>query len=1460
MNNTKSLFTLLSLVILSGAFVSAENAFATAPAIATAEHTDIDETLVTFTIAVDGILDITKWTVGGNPIIHINGTSGAFSDSTVNGTAANDITITLTHLPIDTDDQRVVAYTGSTLVETGGTDPLSNTASVTAADGIAPTLDSVETGPDANQITYTFSEAMDTTGSIVAGDFAAVAGNNPDGAIPLVIINTDVTVTFDGNFLANYIETPAERFTTSAAVDDAATSPNSLTQGIGDTIIAITDGVAPAFTAERTDVNTFKLTFTEPVTGSASGASNAFTVVGASSVAYPAILTPSSTLILTTTGLSGTHQTPTVGYVDALGDFVDVSSNEIDEKKSAVAVDKVAPIILSAKTNLAGSIVYTFSEDIDASTVASTDFASLNTKGPSTAVPDPANAAIIVVTYSGNPFAPTFTDPPDERFALSSTVSDNFGNVLSHGDPGTTIAITDGSIPTFTAERTGLNAITLTFSEPVSGSFSTNSFTISDGGTLVSQPAIVTNNKVILVISGIPGTDKTPTVTYVASNGNIEDAGFNEINDGESAIAADKVGPIITLSGLNPQSVEFGAGYVDAGATTDDGSLVIVTTSGFIDAVGGPYPIYYNSADSDGNAATTVTRNVFVIDTVPPLPTISSSVGINGTITNTSPVTFTVDFGEFVTSFVTSKLIVSGDVTGSITTPTVTPTGSSQTYTFDVTYITDEVITVNLNSGAGVDSGLNPSAAAGPFVITFDQTDPISPTVPNMIDASDTGSDYTDNITSNTTPIFNGTGTLPGDYVVLVEETAPGVYSELNRIQVPPSGTWSLAPSIALGVGDHKIAAYSFDAAGNRVSETLSLDITIQTASASSISFSSILSSPTAVDPLQFTISLNGDVDENTVTSSAFNLSSGTISSISSPGPGIFDLIVTGSDNDAVFIINNIAGVILDKTGLPIPVVQFSITVDRVSPTPKSIIVNTLNQIVITFDEPVSLSGFINSDFVIGGTINTITVTSHALSSSGLVLTLDIDRVFHSGDTPTLTYTAITGLIDNAFNPAVISNYPFTHNTSNVQPNLSTIGDKSVQETRTLTFTAIGSDANLSDTLTYSATLSSGALLPTGASINPSTGTFTWTPTKSQEGVYVITITVTDDGAPLNLDVSETITITVTNKSSSNSNEHKTKPTFGVDHKTFKQVVDNGFTFNEKSFKITDNFWTPFDKQTIHIGEFDSFSAKVFAQKQLRVQEFLFGIPATGQAQDAELGIEVFYTYSGEIDSVNVVQKTDIVDADSISVLHEKTKCLPNDQKESCDVTYLHMKFLEPLQHDVMAIKAIDYKNRYQITYLNDGFDISGDSLNPMNTKMIQGTEKYEGLIKITQSAKYSNLWIADDGRIFESNEYGTLTWINQTFKSSPSLGEPTNRSHSEFSTYKQAQVDRAITELLSICPTCLDTFTDFEDSWSHTLPTTYDSKYDDPEILKTLAAEEARAQVLMDKIFKTLYPSKVFN
>ncbi|MDH7447529.1 BspA family leucine-rich repeat surface protein [Aquimarina sp. 2201CG14-23] len=82
------------------------------------------------------------------------------------------------------------------------------------------------------------------------------------------------------------------------------------------------------------------------------------------------------------------------------------------------------------------------------------------------------------------------------------------------------------------------------------------------------------------------------------------------ITDG--GLDCDTTAPIITLLGDNPQEIELGAGYVELGAVTDDGSQLIIDDSEFVDAIG-TYTIYYNATDTSGNMATEVTRTVNVV-------------------------------------------------------------------------------------------------------------------------------------------------------------------------------------------------------------------------------------------------------------------------------------------------------------------------------------------------------------------------------------------------------------------------------------------------------------------------------------------------------------------------------------------------------------------------------------------------------------------------------------------------------------------------------------------------------------------------------------------------------------------------------------------------------------------------------------------------------------------------------
>jgi hypothetical protein len=96
----------------------------------------------------------------------------------------------------------------------------------------------------------------------------------------------------------------------------------------------------------------------------------------------------------------------------------------------------------------------------------------------------------------------------------------------------------------------------------------------------------------------------------------------------------------------------------------------------------------------------------------------------------------------------------------------------------------------------------------------------------------------------------------------------------------------------------------------------------------------------------------------------------------------------------------------------------------------------------------------------------------------------------------------------------------------NHAPVLSPIANQVVTFGSTVTFTASATDPDAGETLTYS--LAPGA--PTGASINPSTGAFTWAPTAAQVGqVYNFNVVVTDNGTPP-LSATQPVTINVLNR------------------------------------------------------------------------------------------------------------------------------------------------------------------------------------------------------------------------------------------------------------------------------------------------------------------------------------------
>ena len=257
-----------------------------------------------------------------------------------------------------------------------------------------------------------------------------------------------------------------------------------------------------------------------------------------------------------------------------------------------------------------------------------------------------------------------------------------------------------------------------------------------------------------------------------------------------------------------------------------------------------------------------------------------------------------------------------------------------------------------------------------------------------------------------------------------------------------------------------------------------------------------------------------------------------------------------------------------------------------------------------------------------------------------------------------------------------------------------------------------------------------------------------------------------------------------TSTSGSGDNRHRTAPTSGLDWTTYEQLVTNGFRVNQFEITLDNNWWTNFPEQKILLMIPNQFEVKTYAQNGgLMVQELCFGLEEVGLLDTAEVCLEAWYDYQQNIVDLKVIQETEVIDEEALKVSTSEKDCNDLGNSKCISTLFYNVKFKEPLKYNVMAIQSIDQSRRTMMpTSLNDGIDLIGSSINPKPTKQIIGTEKYEGLITVTQIEKYSDLWIAEDGRIFEINSYGSAKLINHSFERLTDTSVVMmDRNHSEF-------------------------------------------------------------------------------
>ena len=261
-------------------------------------------------------------------------------------------------------------------------------------------------------------------------------------------------------------------------------------------------------------------------------------------------------------------------------------------------------------------------------------------------------------------------------------------------------------------------------------------------------------------------------------------------------------------------------------------------------------------------------------------------------------------------------------------------------------------------------------------------------------------------------------------------------------------------------------------------------------------------------------------------------------------------------------------------------------------------------------------------------------------------------------------------------------------------------------------------------------------------------------------------------------------------------------PTLGIDENG-KRMVTDGFVYNGLSVDV-ERFYTPYPMITTEIGRDNVASFKIYENQgpqNIAHFSFAFGMAEGQIISESRAMIELDISHDGTrtvtvTDEYDVFGNVTVNVADSMPCGASGAECLGVD---------IHHTFVDHLEFDIVGTNVWDRSRNGWQNYYNHGIDITGESLNPPETREIAGTEKGEGLIQVTRVEKYGDIWVADDGRTFDRNDAGSFRQINIEFERFQDTGEAKTRLHSGFAAKVDSESDRAESVMIALCSACAD-------------------------------------------------------
>ncbi len=323
----------------------------------------------------------------------------------------------------------------------------------------------------------------------------------------------------------------------------------------------------------------------------------------------------------------------------------------------------------------------------------------------------------------------------------------------------------------------------------------------------------------------------------------------------------------------------------------------------------------------------------------------------------------------------------------------------------------------------------------------------------------------------------------------------------------PTTGDFSWTPSEADGPGTENLTVRVSDGAGGEDFETIT--ITINEVNEDPVLAAIGAQSIDEGNPLTFTASATDvDLPANTLT---YSLDPHTTTATINPTTGAFSWTPAetdgpGTENLTVRVSDGAGGEAFET---------ITITINEVNEDP---VLAGIGPQSVDEGNPLTFTASATDVDLPANTL-TYTLDPHTTTATINPTTGDFSWTPAEADGPgteNLTVRVSDGVGGEASETITI-----TINEVNVDPSLAAIGPQSIDEGSTLSFTAVATDADLpANTFTYSLDAHT-----TTATINPTTGDFSWTPSETDgPGTENLTVRVNDGAGG---EAFETITITI---------------------------------------------------------------------------------------------------------------------------------------------------------------------------------------------------------------------------------------------------------------------------------------------------------------------------------------------